>query len=203
MKLTEAALRNKFLTEYKNFGTFDEFKNDYYLSQNLYRSLMFESFLPEEIMGGGSNEQSEKTDVIKRINNNDFEINNYEKFLEAIQSNKRKEFLTPYALKDLQTMTTYKLNGYNIGYAIKEDGDIVSVFNNSNVKNIGSELIKSAIKNGGNKLDHYDGYLSSLYEPLGFKEVGRDKWDDKYASSNWDYEKYGRPDIIYRQLKNN
>ena len=100
-------------------------------------------------------------------------------------------------------MNTFQLKDYNIGYAIKPDGDIVSVFNNSNVRGIGKALIQSAIKNGGTKLDHYDGYLSSLYEPLGFKEVERYKWDDQYAPSDWNYERDGRPDVVVRKLQAN
>ena len=59
------------------------------------------------------------------------------------------------------------------------------------------------MKNGGTKLDHYDGFLSSLYEPLGFKEYKRYKWDNKFAPDNWDYEKDGRPDVVMRKLDKN
>lgn len=142
----------------------------------------------------------EREKVLSLIKNNEFEVNQYEQFMEALFLGKRSEFLTPYNLEQIKEMTTYKVKGYNIGYGIKSDGDIVSVFNNSNVRNIGKALIKSAIANGGTKLDHFDGYLSDLYEPLGFKEYERYKWDDQYAPKDWDYDKYGRPDVVMRSL---
>lgn len=35
---------------------------------------------------------------------------------------------------------------------------------------------------------------------VGFKEVKRIKWDDNYAPPNRDYEKNGRPDVVFMKL---
>lgn len=152
------------------------------------------------------NEESQK--VKEMILSNHYWIRNqYEQFLESLNSSTRKPFLSKYTAEELKNhnVQTYQLNGYHIGYALKpdEDGvDIISVHNNEpNIKGVGDALIESAKANGGTKLDHYDGFLSDLYSKHGFEEYDRYKWDDQYADPNWDYERYGRPDVILRKLK--
>lgn len=62
--------------------------------------------------------------------------------------------------------------------------------------------MKAAIILGGDKLDHFDvPHLSNLYERLGFVEYSRLKWDDRYAPAGWDYDAWGRPDMVFRKLK--
>lgn len=136
------------------------------------------------------------------INNNEFEINNQKGFIQSLIKSKKLDFLTLYSPEEyMRDFTTYKLKGYDIGYVIKRDGDIVSVFNNSTVRNVSEPLLQSAIKNGGKKLDHFDGFLTGLYERLGFKEIQRFKWVDEYKPQHWDVEKYGKPDVIMRELE--
>lgn len=126
--------------------------------------------------------------LIGLIENNEFEINNYAEFIKSLKSGDRGEFLTDYDGSEYGKMRTYKVKGYNVGFAIKSDGDIVSVHNNSGIKGIGGILIKSAIKLGGTKLDHFDGFLTGLYSKNGFRLVGSDEWNDDYAPSDWKYE---------------
>jgi hypothetical protein len=116
--------------------------------------------------------------------------------------------LTNYSIADLSKMKLFKLVGYNIGYALKQFenngfSEIVALHNNeSDVKGIGELLMQSAINNGGKYLDHYDGFLSSLYSKLGFKEYKREMYNPKYISNPKEFEKkYGKPDIIYRKLE--
>jgi superkiller protein 3 len=61
-------------------------------------------------------------------------------------------------------------------------------------------VLKEAIKNGGNKVKCFDGFLPSYYKQFGFKEVRRVKWDDQLAPENWNYDKDGRPDVVYMEL---
>ena len=123
-----------------------------------------------------------------------------ETFIEAVKRIPEEYGVSPYTSKEYAGMKI----GYNakndVGYAIKPDGDIVSVFNNSPIKGLGIKAVKDAIKNGGTKLDAFDGYLKKFYENLGFKEYKRESWNDKYAPKNWNYEKKGKPDIIYFKL---
>ena len=156
--------------------------------------------------------EEERELVISMIENNSlWERNNYESFINSMKLSKHLEFLTNYTPEYFKenNVETFKLTGYNIGYALKpyviETGeqcvDIISVHNNSSVKNIGKFIIESAIKNGGNTLDHFDGFLTKFYESLGFVEYARYKWDEQYAPKNWNYNVYGTPDVICRKLK--
>lgn len=151
-------------------------------------------------------EDDEKNDVLEKINNDDFN-NDVDEFYDAFMKSNRMEMLTPYTKDELKSMKLFKLNGYDIGYALKKynDGDeyneIVSVFNNSGIGGIGKELIKSAIRNGGCYLDHYDGFLSDLYSSMGFEEIDRYSFDPQYDPEGTFREKYGESDIIVRKHK--
>ena len=145
----------------------------------------------------------QRSDVIEKIRNNDFD-GDPQLFFDSINSSKKhKEMLSDYSAEDFSEMKLFKLNGYDIGYALKlKDGEyseIVSVFNNSNVKNIGDELIRSAIKNGGCYLDHYDGFLSDFYSRHGFEEYERYEFDPQYDTDGQFEKKYGKKDIIFRK----
>lgn len=178
----------------KNIPSFEEFVNEkrhYSDLANMLNSL-------DETINERSNNNT--TEVIELIQNDEFDINEIKEFRDSLYKSKRRGYLSEYSEEEFKDMTTYKVKGYDIGYAIKPDGDIVSVFNNSNVGGVGSELIKSAIRNGGTKLDHFDGWLSDFYEKLGFEEYMRYTWDDQYAPENWNYEKDGRPDVVFRKI---
>jgi hypothetical protein len=87
------------------------------------------------------------------------------------------------------------------GAAIDDKGTIISVFSHGKGKGRGAQVVFQAIKEGGNKLDHYDTRLSDYYYDFGFVPVARVKWDDQYAPEDWDketFKKYnnGEPDVI-------
>lgn len=176
--------------------------------QNIYEYAFDNSFIEDETLTEDKVDNEESQKVKEMILSNQYWIRNqYEQFLESLNRSTRKPFLSKYTAEELKNhnVQTYQLNGYHIGYALKpdEDGvDIISVHNNEpNIKGVGDALIESAKANGGTKLDHYDGFLSDLYSKHGFEEYDRYKWDDQYADPNWDYERYGRPDVILRKLK--
>lgn len=176
--------------------------------QNIYEYAFDNSFIEDETLTEDKVDNEESQKVKEMILSNEYWIRNqYEQFLESLNSSTRKPFLSKYTAEELKNhnVQTYQLNGYHIGYALKpdEDGvDIISIHNNEpNIKGVGDALIESAKANGGTKLDHYDGFLSDLYSKHGFEEYDRYKWDDQYADPNWDYERYGRPDVILRKLK--
>jgi hypothetical protein len=84
------------------------------------------------------------------------------------------------------------------GIAVKPDGDIVSVFKNVNISKAkaSSDLLVTALENGGKKLDCYDGFLTKLYMKFGFIPVARVKFNREYAPDAWNYERDGEPDVI-------
>lgn len=176
--------------------------NEIYISENKkkYTVRLASLSLCENILNEDIDPRTQQ--IISLIDNNRFEVNNYESFLNSLNSGKRGGFLSKYDIKELidSGIKTYKLKNYNIGFAIKPDGDIISVHNNSGIKGIGDALIQSAIRFGGTKLDHFDGYLSDFYSKHGFKETDRYKWDDQYRPDDWNENKYGKPDVVYRSL---
>jgi hypothetical protein len=173
-----------------------------------YQSLIFNHALQENVVRGRLNEEADsdkRADVLQKISNGDFE--SPKSFKASMDISKHKEMLTPYSTGELSQMKLYKLEGYNIGFALKKrDGgykEIVAVHNNEpDVKSVGKELMKSAIKAGGCYLDHFDGYLSSFYDSLGFEEIDRDKFDAQYDQDGSFRNKYGESDVIYRKHKN-
>ena len=67
--------------------------------------------------------------------------------------------------------------------AITPDGDIVALCRNENDSLRGWQLIKFAVKNGGNKLDAYSG-LWKFCSKNGFEPVSWTSFNEKYAPSD-------------------
>ena len=111
---------------------------------------------------------------------------------------KYKVFVTQYTAEEYEEMGArcFVSKTGKSGYAIKPDGDIISVYSEVG-SGEGRYALNSAITNGGTKLDCFDGFLSNEFYPKwGFKTYDRWKWDDQYAPPKWNYEKFNRPDVI-------
>lgn len=117
-----------------------------------------------------------------------------------------------YGLDEYRDMRTFLNADGTAGYAIKPDGDLVSVFNVGGPGG-GKTALRSAIQRGATKLDAFDEVsptfalgktdprdtqknLPNFYRRFGFREVGRDPWDPAYAPEGW---QGGRPDVVYMQ----
>ena len=112
-----------------------------------------------------------------------------DRFQKSLYSGERSSFLSYYSREELSKMNLVLVKGHNAGFALKGGNDIVSVHNNSSLRNIGRELMNAATQYGGNKLDHFDGFLSGLYRTLGFTDVYEVyQWADQYAPENWFYD---------------
>jgi len=131
-----------------------------------------------------------------------------EHFRRALMAGKRKlpkdlrPYVTTYSLEEYRNMgAKFRVSrGGRSGFALKPDGDIISVFSVPNAKQ-GAAAIKEAKRLGGWKLDCFDGYLAQQFYPqFRFREVSRLKWDDKYAPTGWDFKKHGRPDVLFMEL---
>lgn len=90
------------------------------------------------------------------------------------------------------------------GFAIKDDGDIVSVFNleSGPHSRITPHMLALAIEQGGRKLDCFETQLPRIYSESGFRVVARTKWNEDFKSADWDKELFlewnnGEPDIVY------
>lgn len=147
-------MRKNTLSKFYNLVNYNKNNNEKilyeeFLSKNemqRYNDLMIEMYNIYDSEYNLSELNENNNDVISLIKNNEFEIDNIENFIESINQSSRSEYLTQYSKSDFDNMNTCKLKDYDIGYAIKNDGDIVSVHNNSNIGGIGKDLIKSAIK---------------------------------------------------------
>ena len=82
---------------------------------------------------------------------------------------------------------------------VKEDGDITSLVSKPWLKR-GKELVLTAIKNWGNKLDCYEEYLPTMYQNAWFEPVARVKFNPEYAPADW---KGKGQDIIVMMRRNN
>lgn len=145
-------------------------------------------------------------------------------FCSALATSEHPEYLHPFTREDFAKFRLFKIHGISAGFAIKPDGDIVSVHNNAAhaYPGLAPALLQKAILEGGTKLDHFDGPLNRIFAPFFPRVYEVQDWDDRYAPKgwkypevdvlqsywatvkppNWVYANYagGRPCVIYRTL---
>lgn len=172
-------------------------KYDLRLSEQLRLEQVFNSDIQES-------DNDKREAVLNLIKNNQWEQQDAQRFYISLKKSKHQMMLTDYSPQELSKMKLFKLQGFDIGYALKQfDGgysEIVAVHNNEpEVKNIGNELMQSAVNNGGCYLDHFDGFLSNLYGGMGFIEYKREPYNPKYDPNGEFKNKYGEQDVIYRK----
>jgi len=204
-------------------------------SDKEYQRLYMNQLLMHDVVAeSGQIIKENKDEVISRIANNTWEVDTpelAESFLASINTSTRIEFITPYTAEELSNFRLFKVDGMNIGFAIKEDGDIILVHNNEGIGGIGNLLIQKAIELGGEKLDYFDGFLTGFYRNLGFKLTSNKHFNDEWTPEGWKFEaididnsqtsiyaeelevtvdekieavtryKAGKPDVAYRSLK--
>ena len=95
------------------------------------------------------------------------------------------------------------LAGAAVGTTGSEKGNIFGVYKSkrSKAKKASAPLIISAVGNGGNKLDCFDGNLRTLYASVGFMPVSRVPFNREYAPEGWNYERDGEPDVVAWMLR--
>ena len=197
------------------------------INSEVYEKRLLNDLLMIDVVKDNVNES--KDSIINLIKSGQF-INDTNKFYKSFNKSDKISFLTPYKIEDLKEFNCYKLKGYNIGFAIKPDGDIILVHNNESVGGIGEILINKSVEFGGTHLDHFDGYLTGFYKKCGFKLDSNDIFNDKWAPKQWEYQSInvydekvsiyptelkatsdeikkaeiryesGRPDIVYRVI---
>ncbi len=124
----------------------------------------------------------------------------YDRIGAAKQNNPYGAFVTQHEVTEYSDMHLYLDETGTVGVAVTSDGNIVSVFKNPNggpAKAV-SSIILTAIQNGGVKLDNFNSVkLSTRYIQHGFVPVSRTAFVDEFAPSDWNYERDGRPDIVF------
>lgn len=108
------------------------------------------------------------------------------------------ETVYQYPTEEYGPMGRYLSDDGLSGFAIKPDGDLVSVFSAPGLGR-GGALVDAAVARGARKLDAFDedGFLPQLYGSRGFVEVKREPWDPAQKPDNW---RGGEPDVVYMEL---
>ena len=106
-----------------------------------------------------------------------------------------------YPAEEYTGMRLFLTKDGKAGFALKPDGDIVSVFSSAGT-GAGRAIMETAIAAGGRKLDAFHTILPSFYAAHGFKGVARLAWADDQAPDGWDkaamakFNK-GEPDVVF------
>jgi hypothetical protein len=135
----------------------------------------------------------------------DFSKVNPEEFLKTVDNFRNSSEMAsanihPYSIDDYKNMITKLSQDKNTGYALKNDGELVSVF--SKQKGRGSDLVNDAVNSGAKKLDAYDinGKLPELYGDAGFKEISRSPFNPEYADKTNSMLMSNKPDFVEMSL---
>jgi hypothetical protein len=86
--------------------------------------------------------------------------------------------------------------------AVTKDGDVISVCANQKVrqKGLGTQLIQDCVKNGGKKLDSFDGNFE-FYVNCGFEPVSWCYFEKEYAPDGWnEYRDKKEPVIFFKYV---
>jgi hypothetical protein len=113
-----------------------------------------------------------------------------------------RPFITPLTAAEYQEnmIQTYLAESGLAGYGLTPDNELVSVFSIPGAAQ-GRMAVDQAVKNGAKHLDCFDTILVSFYNEFGFEVTGRVEWDDQYAPPGWDYDQFGKPDIVSMEKK--
>lgn len=109
-----------------------------------------------------------------------------------------------YPVEEYAGMRLFQTPDGTSGFAIKSDGDIVSVYTNGGGKVL--SMLELAVDEGGTKLDAFDTVLPDIYGMAGFKETRRVPWSDEHAADDWDKKVFakfnnGEPDVVDMEYK--
>jgi hypothetical protein len=129
---------------------------------------------------------------------------NAQRFAAAITSSKQASgavgaAVYVYPSDDYAGMRLFLARDGKSGFALKPDGDIVSVFSQAGA---GRAVMELAVSTGGKKLDAFDTILPEFYSAHGFVAVSRLTWDDGQAPEGWDKQAFaefkgGQPDVVF------
>jgi len=108
-----------------------------------------------------------------------------------------------YPAEELRKMRIFMTDDNEAGFALKPDGDIVSVFNTrAGPKGWALQALVLATQLGGRKLDCFDTVLPKLYAQAGFRVAARIPWSEAQKPDAWNKETFGKfnggePDVAF------
>ena len=104
-----------------------------------------------------------------------------------------------YPADDYVGMRLFIATNGRSGFAVKPDGDVISVFA---YDKHGRAILEASTAVGGKKLDAFDTVLPVIYAAHGFKATSRLKFSEQEKPEDWNYETFkrfnnGRPDVVF------
>lgn len=117
-------------------------------------------------------------------------------FIRASKDLKHSGFIHNFKPKELIYYKLFLTRDGMVGVGVSPTGEIVNLFSKSKERGLGKLALKYAIKRGGRSLNCFDGFLVGYYKAFKFREAARVKFNVGFAPDKWDYDKYGKPDIV-------
>jgi hypothetical protein len=115
-------------------------------------------------------------------------------------------FLRRRSLEEYQNIVVdkgrlYLSSNLKVGYGIKANGLLISVFNESGEKGLGALAVVDAIHNGATSLLCAEGPLENYYESFGFRSVERLPMTPENAGYYLDWTDGRRPEMLLMALE--
>ena len=134
------------------------------------------------------------TPIFRQVNEEEFH-KRFHQNRDAINIEDRWRVDGTYSVQDYKLCDNYVSDDNLLTYAVHE-GDIISVCRNPQSSHRGRAIMKSAVMNGGKKLDAYSG-LFSFYTKTGFMPISICKWDNNFAPPGWEDAKAEEEDVVF------
>lgn len=124
---------------------------------------------------------------------------NVREFQGSLRRCPHPEMVDEYPARELKKFRLFVVDGGGAGFAVKPDGELICVHNGTGIRGLGRFLVEAAKSAGADHLNHFaTEKLNALYAE--FREVQRSPFDPQYAPKNWNYSRWGRPDVVFRSL---
>ena len=113
-----------------------------------------------------------------------------------------------YPLKDYQGdgIRLFLSPDKKVGYAVKSDGQLVSVFSADDTTQMPLHtIVPLALSQGATRADAFDTVLPDFYSHFGLQPTARIPFDDDYKPDGWNYSLYdkynnGKPDVVFMRF---
>ena len=124
-----------------------------------------------------------------------------EKFVSELEKTKASDPTQYWSVDSVKLSAAKKGKVISVdgGYGfVSNDGDIKGVFKlpTSKVKGVADKVLQESVKQGGTKLDNFDGYLTKIYERNGFRIAARIPFNEEFSPDGWNKAKHGTPDVV-------
>lgn len=134
-----------------------------------------------------------------------------EDYLAAQDGMARSAFLTPHTPESLREILDsggqiFLSDDGATGYILTGEGDFGGLFANKAkgaAPGAGTAALVDGIVRGAKTLDCFEPFLPRLYNQFGFKAKDALAFADEYAPDGWEFEKYGRPDVVFMEYRGN